>query len=463
VRAHDFCLLEREKMRQIIATMTLIFLVFTTLSVAGADELSDLKEQLAEQKEKLQETTERLEQLEARQKEQEKSLEEQVEELKKFQPQADPTDLRVFWKEGLNLVTLDGDFKLKIGGRLQTDWFFSSEDRDIKLDVGEQEDGVEFRRARIYFSGLIYENVEYKLQLDFEGGDADFKDAYLGLTDFPLGTLRMGHFKEPFSLEELTSSKYITFLERALPNAFAPSRNTGLMLHKVVADERMTTAIGLFRDTDNYGEDQDDGGYNVTGRITALPVYEDKGSCLLHIGAAYSHRKPDDSYGFEASPEAHLADDFVDTGAIAGDRVDIWGLEAAWVNGPFSVQSEYIMADAGRFTGSDVHLDGYYVQASYFLTGEHRNYKTSEAAFSRIKPMKNYSYKGGSGAWEVKARYSELDLNDSNITGGELDNISTGLNWYLNPNTRIMWDYVHADKDDVGQADMLMMRLQFDF
>jgi phosphate-selective porin OprO/OprP len=273
----------------------------------------------------------------------------------------------------------------------------------------------------------------------------------------------MGHFKEPFSLDELTSSKYITFMERALPNAFAPSRNTGFMLHKVTADERMTTAIGVFRDTDNYGEDADDGGYNITGRVTALPIYENKGANLLHIGTAYSHRKPDDSYSFAASPEAHLADDFVDTGSIAGDCVELWGLEAAWVNGPFSLQSEYIIANAGRFTGSDVHFDGYYVQASYFLTGEHRNYKTSEAAFSRIKPKENYNAADGSGAWEVKARYSGLDLSDSDITGGELNNISAGLNWYLNPNTKIMWDYVHADKDDVGQADMLMMRLQFDF
>jgi phosphate-selective porin OprO/OprP len=370
----------------------------------------------------------------------------------------------VFWKEGLNFTTQNGDFKLKIGGRLMNDWFWSSEDDAIKANVGEQEDGVEFRRARLYFSGLIYENVEYKLQLDFEGGDADFKDAYLGLTDFPLGKLRIGHFKEPFSLEELTSSKYITFLERALPNTFSPSRNTGVMLHNVASDERMTAAFGVFRDTDNYGEDSgDDGGYNVTGRITALPIYENKGASLLHIGAAYSFRNPDDSLSYDASPEAHLARDFVDTGTFASDRVDLLGLEGAWVDGPLSVQGEYIMADADRITGSCVGFDGYYVQASYFLTGEHRSYKTSEAAFSRVKPKKNYSYSGGPGAWEIKARYSELDLNDDNITGGELNNVTAGLNWYLNPNTKIMWDYVHADKDTVGQADMFMMRLQFDF
>lgn len=439
-------------------------MIFVQLPVARADELSDLKEQLAGQKDKLQETQERLEQLDARQMQKEKALEEQIDELKKQEPGTNPADFRVYWKEGLNLATLDGDFKLKIGGRLQTDWFWSSEDNAIKSDVGEQEDGVEIRRARLYFSGLIYGNVEYKLQFDFAGGEAALKDAYLCLTDFPLGELWMGHFKEPFSLDELTSSKYITFLERALPNIFAPSRNTGFMLHNVASDERMTAAIGVFRDTDDFGEKVDDGGYNITGRVTALPIFENKGANLLHLGAAYSYRNPDDSVRYRQRPEAHLTDRFVDTGSFASDQVDLLGLEAAWVKGPLSLQGEYMIADADRLgSGSDVKFNGYYVQASYFLTGEHRSYKTSEAAFSRIKPKKNYSAGVGPGAWEVKARYSGLDLSDSDIAGGELNDIAAGVNWYLNPNTKIMWDYVHADKDDVGQADMLMMRLQFDF
>ncbi len=406
---------------------------------AGSDELGELKQKLTD----LEGRTAKLEE--------------------KQKGESSPTDFRVFWKEGLNLTTEDGTFKLKIGGRLQNDWFWSSEDSGIKANIGEQEDGVEFRRARIYFSGLIYDNVEYKLEIDFEGGDADFKDAYLALTDFPLGTLQMGHFKEPFSLDELTSSKYITFMERALPNAFAPGRNMGFMLHNVTSNERMTAAIGVFRDTDDYGDDVDDGGYNVTGRVTALPIYRDKGASLVHVGIGYSYRNPDDSLRYRQRPEAHLADYFIDTGSFAGDQADLLGLEAAWVNGPLSLQGEYIRADASRMGGSDVAFDGYYVQAGYFLTGEHRSYKASEAAFSRTKPKKNYSNKGGCGAWEVKARYSELDLNDSDITGGELENITAGLNWYLNPNTRIMWDYIHADKDRIGQADIFMMRLQFDF
>ena len=434
--------MRKDKVRKGIFLTTCVAVLFCWWSVAqaGSDELGEIRQ-------KLTDLEGRTAQLEEKQK-----------------AESSPTDFRVFWKEGLNFDSQDGSFKLKIGGRLQNDWFWSSEEDSIKSNVGEQEDGVEFRRARIYFSGLIYDNVEYKLQFGFEGGDVDLQDAYLALTDFPFGTLKMGRFNEPFSLDELTSSKYITFMERALPNALSPGRNNGFMLYNVASNERMTTAVGVFRDTDDYGEDSgDDGGYNVTGRITVLPIYRDKGASLLHIGLGYSYRNPDDSVQYRQRPEAHLAEYFIDTGSFAGDQADLLGLEAAWVNGPVSLQGEYIKTDVNRIGGSDVTFDGYYIQASYFLTGEHRSYKTSEAAFSRTRPKKNYSSGGGRGAWEVNARYSELDLNDGGITGGELDNITAGLNWYLNPNTKIMWDYIHADKDRIGQADIFMMRLQFDF
>lgn len=375
------------------------------------------------------------------------------------------TDFKAFWKEGLNFATQDGHFNLKVGGRIHNDWLWISEDKDLKANVGEQEDGTEFRRARLYISGLIYDNIEFEAEYDFAGGDADFKDVYLGLLDGPLGNIRAGHFKEPFSLEELTSSNHITFLERALLNAFAPSRNTGVMLYGTAiaaSNPRMTWAVGVFRDTPDDGDIRDDGGYNFTGRLTWLPWYQEDGTSFVHLGAGYSYRNPNDhTVRFNSRPEAHLADEFVGTASFSSDDVDLVGLEAACISGPLSIQGEYILADADVASSANFH--GYYAQASYFLTGEHRNYKPSEGTFIRVKPNENFKYGGGSGAWELAFRYSGLDLDDNNISGGNLHDFTAGLNWYLNPNTRIMWNYMHANKDNIGNADMLMMRLQADF
>jgi len=318
----------------------------------------------------------------------------------------------------------------------------------------------------LYMSGLIYGNVEFKAQYDFAGGDADFKDVYVGIVDLPFGNIRVGHFKEPFSLEELTSSKYLTFLERALPNAFAPGRNTGIMLHGNAlahSDPRMTWAVGVFRDTPDDGDVQDDVGYNFTGRVTWLPWYEDSGRTMLHLGGAYSHRNPnDDMARFDSRPEAHLTDRFVDTGTFVSDDVDMVGLEAAWVSGPLSIQGEYMFTNADIASSADFH--GYYAQISYFLTGEYRRYKPTEGTFSRIKPNENYNYSGGGrGAWEFALRYSGLDLSDSGIVGGQLHDITAALNWYLNPNTRVMWNYVNSVREDIGIAHMFITRLQVDF
>ncbi len=405
---------------------------------AGADELSDLSRRLQKMELKLTELEER--------------------------PVTGPTDFRVFWKNGLRFETRDKDFKLKLGGRIMNDWAWMSEDSDVRSSKGDLLDGTEFRRVRLYIAGLIYGNVDYKLQFDFAGGKAKLKDAYIGIKDLPFGYLKMGHFKEPFGLDELTSSKYITFIERALPMAFAPSRNTGLMLSSTAFDKRMTWAAGIFRDADSYGKKTSEGGYNITGRVTALPWYEDKGAKLLHIGAAYSRRSPKNTVHYRQRPEAHLAPYFVDTNSLSADRAGILGLESALVYGPFSVQGEYIYTDVdGKSGSSSPSFDGFYVQSSYFLTGEHRKYSTSKGSFSRVKPKENYKYGAGAGAWEVAARYSQIDLSDSGINGGKLKDTTVGLNWYLNPNMRIMWNYVRSKLDGVGNSNLALMRFQIDF
>jgi phosphate-selective porin OprO/OprP len=157
-----------------------------------------------------------------------------------------------------------------------------------------------------------------------------------------------------------------------------------------------------------------------------------------------------------------MTDRFVDTGNFISDDVDLVGLEAALVSGPLSFQGEYMFANVDIASSADFH--SYYAQLSYFLTGEHRRYKTSSGTFSRIKPKENYSYKGGGrGAWELAFRYSGLDINDSGILGGHLHDITAALNWYLNPNTRVMWNYINSKTEGIGIAHIFLTRLQVDF
>ena len=373
-------------------------------------------------------------------------------------------DLRIYWKDGLRFDSADKAFRIMIGGRIMNDWAFMREDSAIRntTAIGDLIDGTEFRRARLYMAGTIYKDIVFKVQYDFAGGDADFKDVFLGLQLTEVGLLKAGHFKEPFGLEQLTSSKYITFMERSLPDIFTPGRNTGLGLSNHAFDEHMTWAIGLFRETDGFGDTQEEGGFSVSARVTGLP-WEDGADRFLHLGLS-RRSVPNGIRSFSSRPESHLAPAFVNTGAIAADAEDRIDLELALVYESFSVQGEYMLSNLHRKSGSDPEFSGFYIMGSWFPFGGTRAYKRALGTFSRVKPKQNFSSSGeGCGALELAVRYSQLDLNDSGISGGKLDDISFGLNWYLNPNTRLMWNYVHADLGRVGDADMILMRFQLDF
>ena len=378
---------------------------------------------------------------------------------------ADPNSMRASWNNGLQFDSADGNFQVRIGGRIHNDWaFFSSADA-IENVVGPIQDGTEFRRTRLHVDGQIHRNVNFRAEYDFAGGLA-VRDVSVGVSELPgVGNVRVGHFKEPFSLEEITSDNYITFLERSLPNTFAPSRNIGIMAFRALPQQRMTLQLGLFRDTNGVGEGFGDGKYNLTGRVTGRPWYADGGRKLFHAGLAYSRRKSvEGQFRFSGRPEAHLAPSFVDTGSFAGSTLHLIGTEAMLVLGPASVQSEYMHAFADRPGAGRADFSSFYVFGSYFLTGEHRTYSNEDGLPGRIRPNRNFGGLGdGWGAWEVVARFSRLDLDDQPIFGGVLQDATLGLNWYLNPNTRIMWNYVAADRVDIGRANSFQTRFQVDF
>ncbi|MCB9832401.1 MAG: hypothetical protein H6807_07995 [Planctomycetes bacterium] len=392
-------------------------------------------------------------------------------------------DLGVSWANTTRHTSEDKAFDIKIGGRIQTDFVFGTEDDSFENSFGPVGDYVEFRRARLFISGTIYSNVFFKAQYDFAGtGAAVWKDVYIGLKKVPVvGHIVVGQFKQPMSLEEITSSKYISFMERALPvEAFAPSRHTGIMFHDTcMDDDRLFWAISVYREADSTGDAIDDdigighdGEWNFAIRLAFVAWEEEGGKRMLEIGASFNYRNPDEGVvRFRTRPEIHTPQGrIVDTNAGTGDILDaddvlVFQLEIALVLESFSAQTEFFYTTVDSEVSGDPDFWGFYVQLSYFLTGEYRPYKKTEAAFSRVKPMHNFGDEG-SGAWELLLRLSYIDLEDEAVTGGQAWDVTAGVTWYLNPNTQVKFNYVYSDSDD-GNADGVShwfgFRFQIDF
>ncbi|HLG43252.1 MAG TPA: porin [Planctomycetota bacterium] len=397
------------------------------------------------------------------------------------EPEKKPEDgaLKFFWKDGFKFETADKKFSGQFGGRLHIDSIWSSADDDVDAVVGEPTDGTEFRRARFFVGGILYERIEFKFEMDFAGdGRPSFTDVFIALKKLGIGEITVGHFKEPFNLEELTSSRFITFLERSLPNTFAPARNLGIMVSGHGMDDRLTYAVGAFRESDDFGDNENDGSEGdtaVTGRITFLPIYENKGESLLHVGLAASRRSIGDGSDvdtiaelqFRQRPDVHVGPRFVDTGEFTAETETLWGVEAAVVFGSMSAQAEYVAVSVGRPSpAGDADFTSFYFFVSWFLSGERRNYKTTSGAFDRVKPLENAFEGDGIGAFEVGLRFASIDLTDEAIAGGKMDTVTLAVNWYLNGHTRVMLNVILSDLERGaadGESSHIGLRFSFDF
>ncbi len=379
-----------------------------------------------------------------------------------------PGALRVFWKDGVNFEGGDdAPIKFQIGGYFQADWAYTNGDKKLEAKFGKSSSGTEFRRARISLAGSLYEAVDYKIEYDFATGAAKILDAYLQVNNLPwVGTARVGHVKEPFGLNQLMSDKHDSFMEApSMQDTFIPARNTGIMIQNTAFDKRMTWALGGFRQGDDVGKGfGPDAMYNLTARLSGLPWYEEQGRKLVHLGLSYSHRfRNNDPESFSVRPEAHLASKIVDTGKIVSDGVNLINPELAVIYGPFSFQAEYTKAFVETPKSKGLDFSGYYVEASYFLTGENRQYKNAAGTFGPTSPKHNFDSQGNWGAFEIATRYSSLDLNDQKVRGGRLSGITTGVNWYLNPSMRVMANYNIAHRSTFGDLNALQIRAQVVF
>ncbi|MEJ2595762.1 MAG: porin [bacterium] len=374
----------------------------------------------------------------------------------------------VKWKNGVKINRSDGEFKFSLGGRVLYDVMFISQDSRLDEDF-EGLNGSEFRRLRWYTSGTLYRIIKFKLQFDFAAGDAGVKDAYVEITKIPgVGNFRAGHFKQPFGYEMATSSKYVNFMERGLTNAFTPERDMGFMIHNREFGNRLGWYLGFFHPAGNVGKFLGNQ-WRITARLAGLPVYKPDGRyTVLHLGiAAVTQFHDSQVLTLSERPEAHLAPKYANLKFDAVSYAHVAGAEFSFVRGPWAVQSELMFTSVDPAEISDALHTSYlyhafYIQVSWFITGEHKNYSTSKNCYDIITPNNNLG-KGKSGAWELAVRFSQLDLNDRDQNGGGMNDFTIGLSWYLNPATRFMFNYVYSDVFNTGHADIAQVRFQIAF
>ena len=417
---------------------------------------------------------------------------------------------------GVSFQTADGAFKSHIGFYMQEDfnWFTQSNSTRLPRQLNRYTDGTFFRRIRPFWEGTAYDTFEWSIMPALEqiqNNLINIDEMWVGAYGIPLiGRVRVGHLKVPQGLEgnQFSSSRVQTFQENAAyTDAFYNIFGSGICFLNSYLDDRMTSQAMLYRNDTSYtrgnstGVDFGDGAYAVTGRMTGLLLDENEDRHLLHVGLSGTYRTAenrDSTLGlvgpsrvqFRARPELRdsqgafptagalpgNSDRLVDTGALAGNGSTVIGSELLYILGPFSAQSEWAMnyandvtsgVAATRTTRSTVNtqtrsFNGGYVQLSYFLTGETRQYdKTLGRLGSNYianRPFSNFWLRRdenggltwGTGAWEVAARYSYLNLNDGTIQGGVLGGTSIGLNWYLSNNVKCQFEYVNAQRWDKG-------------
>jgi phosphate-selective porin OprO/OprP len=388
---------------------------------------------------------------------------------------------------------------ISMSGVFQADIGWIHQDTASETRYGDIQDGADFRRARLAAKGSVTELTNYFFQMDFGFfGRPTFTDVWLEQTKVPMfGNVRIGQWKQPFGLETVSSFRYTTFMERSvLFQPFTPFRHIGIGFYDHADDLSMTWAASAFR----TGQDQfgatltDQGGYGTSERLTWVPSWECNGRNYLHLGVGhFFNAPPDDTINFRTIPEFYVGNNgpgavgtsgqavpggangtpfFVATGPLNVPYYNVLGSELLWVRGPVSLQSEAMVSLVNQSGGGSAALPGAYAQVGYFLTGEHRPYDRKTGQIDRVIPKSNLTFHGnncnpGLGAWEVAGRWSYLDLNDSTINGGTLTDYTAGLNWYWNPYTKMVFNYVHAISDGTAapqaQTDMFGMRAQIDF
>jgi phosphate-selective porin OprO/OprP len=384
-------------------------------------------------------------------------------------------------ENGIGLKSKDGNSTIQLTGRLHMDYRYYSPDYGTSQTTDAYQNLAEIRRARFGVRGQFQKDFKYEIVANL-GNDVGASStttlmdvAWVNYAAVPEIQFQFGLFKMPFSLEQLTSSNNLDFMERSLigqvEGEFIPGKETGFMLHGVPRTG-LTYALAVSRGRSN--KDAVNDGLDYIGRVTTnIADLTGSKEYVAHLGGAYSVGDIKSGVAPASGRTESRSQSAFFTGAALSDYTERTrqGLEAAFAYGALKLQGEQFSFKYDPITGTGQEITGQYVQAVYNLTGETHNYK--DGVFSTIKPA-NPLDKGGRGAWQVGVRMSELDAGDVSVATGKTTRATAttyGITWFATDNLRFMLNYVDTKFDSlVGSSGSrvngdkaVMFRSQFNF
>ncbi|AJA08368.1 phosphate-selective porin O and P [Sphingopyxis fribergensis] len=373
----------------------------------------------------------------------------------------------ISWKGAPEVKTADG-WSFKPRGRMQVD--LAGVDTPAGVTGARGGLKTEFRRVYLGVDGKIPGGFAYRVEADIANNSVELTDVYLTYGTGPL-SVTAGQIKPFWSLDEMTSDLFTSFMERAaFAQAFGFERRLGLSAQYKGKD--ILLQGGVFGDNVNDLLDDSNNALSIDGRVVWMPKL---GDTQLHLAASGHYRDPNDPAAtgrYRARPFAHTTDvRLVDTGLLGVSSERGLGLEGAVIAGPFHAAGEGFWQTVKRTGSADPTFFGGYAEVGMVLTpGDARGYK--DGAFDRLKPSKPITA-GGIGAIELNARYDHLDLNDGGIIGGQQRGALIGLVWAPIDYIRITANYGRLWIDDARiatatgdrsySADTFGLRTQVDF
>ncbi len=360
--------------------------------------------------------------------------------------------VKVDTKGGIKVTSADGKFEAQVGGRIHFDAY--AFDRDIASTTGT----TEFRRARLTLQGKAL-GWEYKMEQDFGAGTNldGLRDLYVAKNAFG-GKFTIGHFKPYRSMEELTSSNEILMMERPFSSASGlfNARQFQQGVGYLRAGDNYTAGLSVFNLRSAAGVRNE--GVGAAGRFTYAPINNE--TSTLHLGGWFSVEDLNNgsatttasvSYAGRRGPSQTIAT----VNGAAGDKITAYGAEVAGAFGPAFFQGEYVQSTFEQPIADDQDVTSWYLQGSWMLNGGHKPYKGATGVFGSPKV-------GDKGLWELTARYDAIENED--IANREASSWLFGVNYYVNPNLRFMFNYIQGDNEATGdETGQYALRTQFAF